>query len=214
MIIDDKAAHSGLLCAYSPHGLEAGCDEAGRGCLAGPVFAAAVVLPRNFHIPGLQDSKKISAAQREGLRPVIESQALAWAVARVDPEIIDEINILQASFRAMHLALDRLSLRPGLILVDGNRFPGYENIPYKTVVGGDGIYASIAAASVLAKTHRDAYMLLMDRDYPHYEWRRNKGYGTKRHRWLIQVHGPSPVHRKSFRWTEVPDPTPNPLKGI
>lgn len=198
----------GLLSFYSPDALEAGCDEAGRGCLAGPVFAAAVILPQDFHHPLLQDSKRLSAGQRDQLRPFIEAGSLAWAVARVEPGIIDEINILQASIRAMHEALDQLSIRPERILVDGNRFRPYGRIPHHTIVGGDGLYASIAAASVLAKTHRDEYMMAQDELYPHYEWKQNKGYGTRRHRWQIQVHGPSPLHRKSFRWNPVPDPNP------
>lgn len=192
-----------LKAAFSPGILEVGCDEAGRGCLAGPVFAAAVILPEDFEHPLLQDSKKMRPAHRARLREIIELEALDWAVAQVSPAMIDQINILQASIRAMHLAMDQLRMTPSLILVDGNQFLPYKEWPHRTVVGGDGLYASIAAASVLAKTHRDAYMESLDLDYPQYGWKENKGYGTRAHRRQMQEHGLSPHHRKSFRWQEV-----------
>lgn len=179
---------------------EAGCDEAGRGCLAGPVFAAAVILPTDFHHPLLNDSKQMSEATREQVRAVICQEAIAYAVALVDAEEIDRINILQASIQAMHLALDQLSTRPGLILVDGNRFRPYPWIPHLTVVKGDATYASIAAASVLAKTARDAFMQSAHDRHPAYAWDKNKGYPTRQHREAIAVHGLSPLHRRSFRW--------------
>jgi ribonuclease HII len=189
----------GLKRRFSKGVIEAGCDEAGRGCLAGPVFAAAVILPDRFRLPEVDDSKKLTAAVRDELRIQIEKKALAWAVARVDHEEIDTINILWASVKAMHLALDQLATRPELILIDGNRFKAYNNTPYQCVVGGDGLYASIAAASILAKTHRDEYMQSLHLEFPHYGWDVNKGYGTPIHREAIKVHGISPYHRKSFR---------------
>ena len=179
--------------------MEAGCDEAGRGCFAGPVFAAAVILNPGFHHPFLNDSKKLTAQQREEIRPVIEREALAWAVASVDNEVIDSINILKASFRAMQLALRKLSPQPGLILVDGNRFTGYENIPHQCIIRGDGEYASIAAASILAKTHRDEFMINLHHEFPVYEWQKNKGYGTADHRKAILQHGLCRYHRRSFQ---------------
>lgn len=179
---------------------EAGCDEAGRGCLAGPVFAAAVILPPDFHHPLLNDSKRMTEADRDTVRDVILRRALACAIARVEAEEIDRINILQASFKAMHLALDGLSIRPGLILVDGNRFSPYPWTPHLTIVKGDAIYASIAAASVLAKTERDLYMRHAHIKFPFYAWNRNKGYPTKVHRDAIRRHGLTPLHRRSFRW--------------
>lgn len=182
--------------------IEAGCDEAGRGCLAGPVFAAAVILPKGFYHPLLNDSKQLTAEEREKLRPVIERRALAWAVAMVDHEEIDRINILNASFKAMHLAIDQLSTRPGLLLIDGNRFSPYFGLLHHCVVEGDAIYASIAAASIIAKTHRDEYMQKLHCDFPHYGWDSNKGYGTLFHREQIKVHGLSPFHRKTFRWNK------------
>jgi ribonuclease HII len=184
---------------FSGEGPEAGCDEAGRGCLAGPVFAAAVILPADFHHPLLNDSKKLKEKDRESLRPVIEKEAIAFAVAQVDAQEIDRINILQASFLAMHRALDALSEKPSLILVDGNRFVRYPNIPHRTIVGGDGLFASIAAASILAKTYRDACMLSLHQSFPHFGWHENKGYPTASHRAAIQRHGLSPLHRKSFQ---------------
>jgi ribonuclease HII len=178
--------------------VEAGCDEAGRGCLAGPVFAAAVILPRAFRHPLLNDSKKLSEEQRELLREVIVREAEAWSVSSVDHAEIDRINILQASIKAMHLALDGLSQRPGLILVDGNRFKSYPWIPHQTFVKGDARFASIAAASILAKTHRDDHMKALHEAHPEYGWDANKGYPTQQHRDAIRVHGVSPYHRLSF----------------
>jgi len=183
--------------------LEAGCDEAGRGCLAGAVFAAAVILPPDFACEALNDSKQLTEKQRETLRPVIEKSALDWAVGIVSPQEIDKINILNASFLAMHRALDQLKIRPEHLLVDGNRFQKYKDIPHTTVVKGDGKYLSIAAASVLAKTHRDEYMLDLHERFPHYAWNRNKGYPTKQHRQAIARVGANEYHRMSF--TLLPD---------
>lgn len=188
-----------LLPYHTPHCIEAGCDEAGRGCLAGPVFAAAVVLPEGWTHPLLNDSKQLSERQRNALRPIIEAEALAWAVAEVSAEEIDRINILRASILAMHRALDALTIKPAHIIVDGNRFSPYGDTPYHTIVKGDATYLSIAAASVLAKTHRDAYMRQIDTDYPHYGWAKNAGYPTAAHRAAIATHGASPHHRMSFR---------------
>lgn len=179
--------------------IEAGCDEAGRGCLAGPVFAAAVILPDDFSHPFLNDSKQLSEKKRDLLRPIIEREALAWAVASVSAEEIDRINILNASIEAMHRALDMLSLRPEAIIVDGNRFKPYRDVPATTIVKGDGKYASIAAASILAKTHRDEYMKKIAAEYPCYGWAVNKGYPTKAHREAIAANGLSPHHRITFR---------------
>jgi ribonuclease HII len=187
-----------LRSSLSDHLIEAGCDEAGRGCLAGPVFAAAVIFPHNYVNELLDDSKKISANQRNILRPVIENDALAWAVAMVDNQEIDSINILKASIKAMHLALEKLVLRPELILVDGNRFKSYKNIDHQCVVKGDGIFLSIAAASVLAKTYRDDFMMKLNDMYPHYGWDRNKGYPTLEHRKAILNKGFTPFHRLTF----------------
>jgi ribonuclease HII len=178
--------------------LEAGVDEAGRGCYAGPVFAAAVILPKGFYPPLLNDSKKLSIKQRELLQPVIEKEAIAFAVAAVDHSEIDRINILQASFKAMHLAINQLIVTPQFLLIDGNRFKKYDGIEHQCIIKGDGKYASIAAASILAKTHRDAYMLELHRQFPQYGWDKNMGYGTAIHRNAIQQHGLSPYHRKSF----------------
>ncbi len=178
--------------------LEAGCDEAGRGCLAGPVFAAAVILPKKFKHPLLNDSKQMTEEEREELRPYIERKALAWAVAMVDHEEIDRINILKASFKAMHLAVDQLHTRPELLLIDGNRFSPYFGILHNCIIGGDAKFASIAAASVLAKTHRDEYMNKLHNEYPHYGWNENKAYATPQHRTKIKEHGLSPYHRKTF----------------
>ncbi|MCO5284880.1 MAG: ribonuclease HII [Chitinophagaceae bacterium] len=177
---------------------EAGIDEAGRGCYAGPVFAAAVILPPDFRHPDINDSKKLSPAKREMLRPIIERESIAWAVASIDNEEIDRINILQATYKAMHLAVDRLATTPGLLLVDGNRFKKYPNIPHQCIIHGDGLYASIAAAGILAKTHRDEFMNQLHKKYPEYAWIQNKGYGTAAHREAIRIHGFSPYHRKSF----------------
>ena len=178
--------------------VEAGCDEAGRGCLAGPVTAAAVILPPSFDNELLNDSKQLTEHQRDVLRPIIEREAVAWAVAMVPPEEIDRINILRASITAMHRALDQLAVRPEHILVDGNRFYPYNDIPYTTVIKGDGKLMSIAAASVLAKTHRDEYMRKIAEEFPVYHWAKNKGYPTRDHRAAIVAHGISPYHRKSF----------------
>lgn len=178
---------------------EAGCDEAGRGCLAGPVFAAAVILPADFYHPWLNDSKQMTEAQRDTLRQLIEREAVAWAVARLDAGEVDRLNILKASLAAMHQALDGLPVTPEFILVDGNRFVPYRQTPHCCVVQGDGKFAAIAAASVLAKTHRDAYMLHLDAEFPQYDWRNNKGYPTLAHREAIRQHGLTPYHRRSFR---------------
>ena len=177
---------------------EAGCDEAGRGCYAGPVFAAAVILPRDFFHPLLNDSKQVTEDNRNLLRPYIEANAVAWAVARVDHDEIDRINILKASFKAMHLALDQLKIRPKLLLIDGNRFIRYRRTPHRCIVQGDGIFASIAAASILAKTWRDEYMQALHCQFPQYGWDTNKGYGTREHRDAIEKHGLCKYHRKSF----------------
>ena len=177
---------------------EAGCDEAGRGCLAGSVYAAAVILPDDYDNPGLNDSKQLSERQRYALREQIVADARAWAVGVVTPEEIDKINILRASFLAMHRALDQLSVRPEAIIVDGNRFTPYHDLPYTTVVKGDGKYQSIAAASILAKTIRDDYMNELAEKYPQYDWASNKGYPTKKHREAIRLYGPTPYHRMSY----------------
>lgn len=187
-----------LKSSYSDHFIEAGCDEAGRGCLAGPVFAAAVILPKDYFNPNLNDSKKLSEGQRNGLRKIIERDAIAWAVAAVDHEEIDKINILNASIQAMHKALALLKSEPELILVDGNRFKSFRDIPSHCIVKGDGLYLSIAAASVLAKTHRDQYMAELHERYPLYSWDRNKGYPTIQHCRAILTHGFSPFHRRTF----------------
>ena len=179
--------------------LEAGTDEAGRGCLAGPVTAAAVILPKKNNLPLLNDSKKLTEKQRYALRPEIEKQALAYAVAHVYQEEIDEINILNASIKAMHLALKQLSLIPEFIVVDGNRFKQFEDIPHACVVKGDGKYQNIAAASVLAKTYRDDYMKKLDTEFPQYNWNKNKGYPTKKHREAIVTFGTTVHHRISFQ---------------
>lgn len=178
--------------------LEAGCDEAGRGCYAGPVFAAAVILPKNFRHPLLNDSKQVTEKNRNILRPIIEANALAWAVARVEAAEIDRINILKASFLAMHKAIEALKQQPGLLLIDGNRFSPYFGIPHHCIIKGDGKFASIAAASILAKTHRDSYMENLHLEYPMYQWNKNKGYGTKDHRDAIALHGLCEHHRKSY----------------
>ncbi|MBR6081722.1 MAG: ribonuclease HII [Salinivirgaceae bacterium] len=178
---------------------EAGCDEAGRGCLAGPVFAAAVILPPNFSNDKLNDSKQLTEKQRYQLRDVIMREAVAYAVAKLDAPQIDEINILNASIKSMHLALDQLAVRPEFIIVDGNRFKPYNGIKYQTIVKGDGKYLSIAAASVLAKTFRDDFMVQIDREFPQYNWAKNKGYPTADHRAAIAKYGATPYHRRSFR---------------
>lgn len=182
----------------NPELIEAGCDEAGRGCLAGPVFAAAVILPKNFVCEELNDSKQLSEKERYKLRPLIEEKAVAWAVGVVDHKEIDEINILNASFLAMQRAVAALKVRPQHLLIDGNRFKKYEDIPHTCVVKGDGKLLPIAAASVLAKTYRDDFMLGLHQEYPLYDWDRNKGYPTKKHRDAIKEHGVTPYHRLSF----------------
>lgn len=187
-----------LASKYKANCLEAGCDEAGRGCLAGPVVAAAVILPENFSNELLNDSKQLSEKQRENLRPIIEQEALAWAVAFVDNHEIDRINILNASILAMHRALDQLATRPEHIIVDGNRFKTYQEIPHLCIVKGDGKYMSIAAASVLAKTHRDEYMRRLHAQFPVYNWGKNKGYPTREHRRGIEQYGTTDYHRLSF----------------
>jgi ribonuclease HII len=179
--------------------IEAGTDEAGRGCLAGPVTAAAVILPASFALPELNDSKKLNDVQRYVLRPLIEKQALSWAVSHIYQEEIDEINILNASIKAMHLAIAQLNLMPEFIAVDGNKFHSYKKIPHECIIKGDGKFLNIAAASVLAKTYRDDYMKQLDAQFPVYQWKKNKGYPTKAHRRAIQQYGSSPHHRQSFQ---------------
>ena len=187
-----------LLSHYYEGLVEVGCDEAGRGCLAGSVYAAAVILPPDYENELLNDSKKLSAKNRYTLRAEIERDAVAWAVGVVTPEEIDKINILNASFLAMHRALDQLKVRPEAIIVDGNRFKPYQELPFTTIVKGDGKYLSIAAASILAKTYRDDYMQALAKKYPQYDWQSNMGYPTKKHRKAISEHGVTPYHRKSF----------------
>lgn len=183
---------------YTPDLIEAGCDEAGRGCLAGPVFAAAVVLPKDYRNPRIDDSKKLTGKQRTALRAEIETDALAWAVAQVDNNGIDRMNILAASFHAMNLAVKNLSLKPQLLLIDGNRFRNETDIDYRFFVKGDARYMSIAAASILAKTYRDEFMEKIHDEYPQYNWKKNKGYPTKYHYEAIAQFGITPYHRKSF----------------
>jgi ribonuclease HII len=183
---------------YQYEVLEAGCDEAGRGCLAGPVFAAAVMLNKTKRISGLDDSKKLSEKKRLLLRDEIENKALAWAVAKIDVNELDKINILNASIKAMQTAAGKLSTTPQLLLIDGNRFKPYKDIPYRCVIDGDALYQSIAAASILAKTYRDAYMLRLHEQFPQYAWHKNKGYGTVDHRKAIARFGTTEHHRKSF----------------
>jgi ribonuclease HII len=185
---------------YSKKWVEAGCDEAGRGPLAGPVYAAAVILPTNFKNKLLNDSKKLSEKQRLQLRPIIEQEALAWSVAFCSPAEIDQFNILACSFKAMHRAVAQLKQTPEFLLIDGNRFLPYSSIPHQCIIKGDGLYSSIAAASILAKTYRDEYMEKMALKYPQYQWQKNKGYPTKQHKALIAEHGLSPLHRKTFNW--------------
>ena len=187
---------------YQDEFVEAGCDEAGRGCLAGPVFAAAVILPKNFKHKLLTDSKQLKEEERYRLRKLIEKKAIAWAVAQVDHEEIDKINILNASFLAMHRALDQLKVPPGFILVDGNRFKAYQQTPHACIIKGDGKYYSIAAASILAKTYRDDFMHSIAAMHPEYEWASNKGYPTIKHRNAVLKHGFSPYHRRTFRVTD------------
>jgi ribonuclease HII len=186
--------------------IEAGCDEAGRGCYAGPVFAAAVILPRDFFHPLLNDSKQVSVNDRNELRPIIETNAIAYGVAMVDHEEIDRINILKASIKAMHLALDQLKKRPKLLLIDGNRFIRYKRVAHQCIIQGDATYSSIAAASILAKTWRDQYMQGLHEEFPHYSWHSNKGYGTLEHRSAIEKFGLCKYHRKSFNIAHSPIP--------
>ena len=192
-----------MLLPYMESGrIEAGCDEAGRGCLAGAVFAAAVILPPDYQHPLLNDSNQLSEKQRYALRPVIEQEAVAWAVGIVTPQEIDQINILNASILAMHRAVEQLSTTPQHLLIDGNRFKAYKDIPHTCVIKGDGKYLSIAAASVLAKTYRDDYMMQLHNQHPQYRWDSNKGYPTKEHRNAITQYGTTPYHRVSFRLTD------------
>lgn len=188
-----------LLSCLEENRIEAGCDEAGRGCLAGPVFAAAVILPDGYTNELLNDSKQLSEKKRDALRPIIERDALAWAVGIVTAEEIDKINILNASFLAMHRAIDELKIKPEHLLIDGNRFKQYKDIPHTCIVKGDGKMMSIAAASILAKTHRDEFMKKIHAEFPQYAWNVNKGYPTKTHRAAIAEHGVSPYHRVSFK---------------
>jgi ribonuclease HII len=188
-----------LKICYQTELMEAGCDEAGRGCLAGPVFAAAVILPESFSHPLLNDSKQVTEENRNELRVVIETQAISYGVAMVDHEEIDRINILNASFKAMHLAIDQLKKKAQLLLIDGNRFTRYKKVQHQCIVKGDEIYASIAAASILAKTHRDQYMRQLHDQFPSYKWFTNKGYGTLEHRKAIEENGLTPYHRRSFQ---------------
>ncbi|HAM28832.1 MAG TPA: ribonuclease HII [Prevotella sp.] len=183
---------------YEQGRVEAGCDEAGRGCLAGSVYAAAVILPPDYHNERLNDSKKLTARQRYALRQDIERDAVAWAVGVVTPQEIDQINILNASILAMHRALDQLQVRPEAIIVDGNRFKPYRDLPHTTIVKGDGKYLSIAAASILAKTYRDDEMVRLAQEYPDYDWQHNMGYPTRKHREAIRQHGITPYHRRTF----------------
>ena len=187
-----------LLPYYNENLIEAGCDEAGRGCLAGSVYAAAVILPKDYRNDALNDSKRLSASRRYKLREEIMRDAVAWAVGVVTPSEIDEINILNASILAMHRAVDHLSVRPQALIIDGNRFRPYQDLPYTTIVKGDGKYQSIAAASILAKTFRDDYMKELHEQYPFYGWNRNAGYPTREHREAIREHGITPYHRKTF----------------
>jgi len=191
-----------LKLSFSNQLLEAGCDEAGRGCLCGPVFAAAVILPIDFQNEHLNDSKKLTKKQRDALRIIIEKEAISWAVGTVDNLLIDEINILNASILAMHKALDKLSIKPQFLIIDGNRFKPYHDISFQCIVKGDGLFESIAAASVLAKTHRDEFMEKIHHEYPGYGWNKNKGYPTSQHRQAISSLGITPYHRKSFNLNE------------
>ena len=193
-----KTSKTSLQSHYYDDLIEAGCDEAGRGCLAGSVYAAAVILPQNYLHPYLNDSKQLTEKRRMILRKDIEKDAIAWAVGVVSPEEIDEINILKASFLAMHRAIDQLKVRPEALIIDGNRFTPYQNLPYTPIVKGDSKYLSIAAASILAKTYRDEYMEELHSQYPQYEWSKNKGYPTVAHREAIKKYGTTPFHRMSF----------------
>lgn len=187
-----------LINCFQNELIEAGCDEAGRGCYAGPVFAAAVILPPNFYHPLLNDSKQVKEKDRNELRLYVEKNALAFAVAKIDSDEIDDINILKASFKAMHLAIDLLHIKPQFLAVDGNRFVKYKQLTHQCIIKGDGKYANIAAASILAKTYRDEFMLKLDEEYPEYDWKNNKGYGTLKHRQAINKFGLCKYHRKSY----------------
>lgn len=198
--------HISLLPFLHEGYIEAGCDEAGRGCLAGSVYAAAVIFPKDYHNNDINDSKQLTDARRKQLRDVIERDALAWAVGIVTAEEIDKINILRASILAMHRALDGLKVRPEAVIVDGNKFIPYRQLPYQTVVKGDGKYLSIAAASILAKTFRDDYMDKLHEEYPYYGWNKNKGYPTREHRMGIKTHGITPYHRKSYNLLGIEEP--------
>ncbi len=188
-----------MIYSYTNQYIEAGCDEAGRGCLAGPVFAAAVILPASFHHPLLNDSKLLKAKDRVLLRTYIEKHAIDYAVSKVNEREIDKINILNASLRAMHIALDKLKVRPEYLLIDGNRFHAYRDIPHRCIIKGDQKYGAIAAASILAKTYRDEYMQSLSTQYPQYGWSQNKGYATRAHRLALQEQGPCKHHRRSFK---------------
>jgi ribonuclease HII len=190
---------SGLKPFFKENLLEAGCDEAGRGCLAGPVYAGAVILPPDFELPLLNDSKQLTEKQRYQLRPIIEEQAIAWGVGVVTHQEIDQINILNASYLAMHRAIEQLKIVPEHLIIDGNRFKAYKNIPHSCIVKGDAKYLSIAAASVLAKTYRDDYMLSIDSEFPQFNWKQNKGYPTQAHRDALVEYGETYYHRKTFR---------------
>lgn len=187
-----------LINCFQNELIEAGCDEAGRGCYAGPVFAAAVILPPNFYHPLLNDSKQVKEKDRNELRLYVEKNALAFAVAKIDSDEIDDINILKASFKAMHLAIDLLHIKPQFLAIDGNRFVKYKQLLHQCIIKGDGKYANIAAASILAKTYRDDFMLKLDEEYPEYDWKNNKGYGTLKHREAINKFGLCKYHRKSY----------------
>jgi ribonuclease HII len=191
-----------LLKYLTDNEIEAGCDEAGRGCLAGPVMASAVILPKDFFNPILNDSKQLTCKQRKLLREIIERESISYAVAMIDNEEIDKINILQASIKAMHLAIEQLKVVPSFLLIDGNRFINYKNIPHKCIIKGDSKFQSIAAASILAKTYRDDYMEKLHEKYPDYEWKQNKGYPTLIHRKAIEKYGITSLHRKSFKLTD------------
>jgi ribonuclease HII len=184
--------------SFTKNKVEAGCDEAGRGCLAGPVFASAVIFPKGYQNKALNDSKKLSRNDRSRLREIIEKEAMSWAVATTDPVEIDEINILNASYLAMHRALDQLTVKPELLLIDGNRFNAYKDIPHQCIIKGDARFISIAAASILAKTYRDEYMEKLHELFPLYHWNTNKGYPTMQHKLAIREHGITPHHRKTF----------------
>jgi len=188
-----------LFSAFQNKFIEAGCDEAGRGCLAGPVFAAAVIFPPDFKFIGINDSKKLTETQRYALREVIQREAISYAIGQVDADEIDRINILNASFLAMHHALDLLSVSAEFLIIDGNRFKSYGSVPHECIIQGDGKYLSIAAASILAKTYRDDYMANLAIQYPQYDWKNNKGYATLKHRQAVMEYGISPYHRKTFR---------------